>query len=548
CDSIIIAEPRIDIKLPFSSRQTEQKPAFKKTHSPKIWKNTLKKLEVKGGTICYYNASSKSSIEDISLILNDFSLTNPSSFSLKGHVVSGENRTELAASGRILHIPESFQIADMEIESSVRISSLKLEDFRWIYERYAPFEALSGTVDVCGTYNGTFRGSFNSSGKIVFNNTTLSYRDIYEKDIAVTKCAIDYNYEMNREKISIKEFSLNSDGFLVNGMLNLLNYRFPDRYISANVSIKDSTSAIPVDFKGKVILENNVTSVEIEKGIYDDIKIIAPHLPLYIKDRILHINGVNLEVADGEAELSGKLDFSSSHNIEFDSTYKTKNIDVQKLVSKFGVKNLTFSGTLNCEGNIRSSGSSIDEMIKNLDGNLNVTLNNGYLTEQHVLVRMFTIINMYDVIKLRLPKMDKDRIKYKTVTAKTVINSGMVNVKSLRIDGDRIRISGRGDINLSKESMNMVFGVELFQIIDEVLNKIPIIGYIITGENGNLLAFYVKLKSHKDGYLNVTVVPHELLGDVTIRLFQRLLKLPLRMMTPIMKSTNDRKKNIENER
>ncbi|MCK5595160.1 hypothetical protein KAI19_03180, partial [bacterium] len=49
CDSIIIAEPRIDIKLPFSSRQTEQKPAFKKTHSPKIWKNTLKKLEVKGG-------------------------------------------------------------------------------------------------------------------------------------------------------------------------------------------------------------------------------------------------------------------------------------------------------------------------------------------------------------------------------------------------------------------------------------------------------------------------------------------------------------------
>jgi len=81
-----------------------------------------------------------------------------------------------------------------------------------------------------------------------------------------------------------------------------------------------------------------------------------------------------------------------------------------------------------------------------------------------------------------------------------------------------------------------------------VLNKIPIVGYIITGENGNLFAFYVKLKSSKDESLNVTVVPYELLGDVTLRLFQRLLELPLKMMTPIMKPINNKKKNVENEK
>ena len=144
--------------------------------------------------------------------------------------------------------------------------------------------------------------------------------------------------------------------------------------------------------------------------------------------------------------------------------------------------------------------------------------------------------------------MDNDGIKYNTVIAKTVIDSGIINVESLHIDGDRIRISGRGDIDLVKESINMVFGVELFQIIDEVLNKIPIIGYIITGENGNLLAFYVKLKSSKDESLKVTVVPYELLGDVTLRLFQRLLELPLKMMTPIMKPINNKKKNVKNEK
>jgi len=79
------------------------------------------------------------------------------------------------------------------------------------------------------------------------------------------------------------------------------------------------------------------------------------------------------------------------------------------------------------------------------------------------------------------------------------------------------------------------------------LNKIPIVGYIITGENGNLLAFYVRLKSSKDGHLKVTVVPYELLEDVTIRLFQRLLKLPLRMMTPIVKSIN-KKTNAKSKR
>ena len=534
CDSIIVAEPRIDIKLPFSSRRIKKKSVFKKPRSPKSWKYTFKKLETKGGTVCYYNASSKSSIEDISLILNDFSLTNPFPFSLRGHILSGRHRTKLAASGKVLHLPKPFRIADMEIESSLGVSSLKADDFWWMYGRYVSFKALSGTVDIEGTYNGTFRGNFNSSGKIVFNNAKLIYHDIHKKDIPVSKCVINYDYEMNNNEISVKKFNLKSEDLLVNGIFDLCNYRSPSRHISASISVKNSASSAPIDFTGKIILENNITNIEIKKGIYDDMEIVTSHLPLYVKDGVLYVHGVKLKLADGEAELSGKLNFSSPHDIKFDSAYKTKNIDIQKLVSKFGIENLTFSGALNCEGNIRSCGNSMDEIKKNLNGSLDMILNNGYLTKQHILVRMLTLINMYDVIKLRFPKMDKEGIKYNTATAKAVIDSGIINVKSLCIDGERIKISGRGDIDLVKESTDMVFGVNLFQIIDEVLNKIPIVGYIIMGENGNLLAFYVRLKSSKDGHLKATVVPHELLGDVTIRLFQRLLNLPLKMMTPVM--------------
>ena len=368
--------------------------------------------------------------------------------------------------------------------------------------------------------------------KGVSYNTIVSYRDTFILFLVYFR---DHK-NLSAEKISIKKFNLDSEDFLVNGMFNLCNYRSSDRHISANVSIKNSTSTTPIDFTGKVILENNITSIEIEKGIYDDIKIVTPHMPLYIKDRVLHIHGVKLKSAEGEAELSGKLNFSSPYGIEFDSIYKIKNVDIQKLAPKFGIKNLTFNGALNCEGNIRSCGNSMDEIKKNLNGSLDIILNNGYLTKQHILVRMFTLINMYDVIKLKLPKMDKEGIKYNTATAKAVIDSGVINVKSLYIDGERIRISGKGNINLVKESVDMVFGVKLFQIIDEVLNKIPIVGYIITGENGNLFTFYVRLKNSKDRHLKVTVVPYELLEDITVRLFQRLLKLPLTIMTPITKS------------
>ena len=320
---------------------------------------------------------------------------------------------------------------------------------------------------------------------------------------------------------------------------------------TANIQIKglnkNSTSTTPIGFTSKVVFDKDITSIEIENGMYDDIKIVTPHLPIYIKDRVLHIHGIKLKLAEGETKLSGKLNFSSPYGIEFDSIYKIKNVDIQKLAPKFGIKNLTFSGALDCEGNIRSCGKSMDEIKKNLNGSLDIVLNNGYLTRQHVLVRMFTLINMYDVIKLRLPKMDKEGIKYSTATAKAVINSGIINVKSLYIDGERIKISGRGDIDLVKESTDMVFGVNLFQIIDEVLNKIPIVGYIIMGEDGNLLAFYVRLKSGKDGHLKASIVQYELLGDVTIRLFQRLLKLPLRMMTPVTKYIS-KKKNVKNRR
>lgn len=436
CEEIIITKPNVNISSIIFRKPKTQKTTRKKALFPKKWKCVFGKIELQHGTVNYTstanqnrnqrrNVPSKLSIKDFYLALTDFSLTRPFPFSLNGHVLSEENRTELAVSGKVLHI---------------------------------------------------------------------------------------------------------SDG-----------------HISASVSIKNSASATPIDFTGKVILENNITSIEIEKGIYDDIKIVTPHLPLYIKDRVLHVNGVNLKVAEGEAELSGKLNFSSPYSTEFDSVYKIKNVDIQKLVSKFGIENLTFSGSLNCEGNIRSCGNSMDEIKKNLNGSLDITLNNGYLTRQHILVRMFTLINMYDVIKLRLPKMDKERIKYNIATAKAVIDSGIINVKSLYIDGERIRMSGRGDINLVKMTTDMIFGVELLQIVDEVLDKIPIVGYIITGEDGNLFAFYIKLKSSKGGRLKVTVVPYELVGDVTIRLFQRLLNLPLTMMTPVMKFIK-KNGNVENKR
>ena len=301
-----------------------------------------------------------------------------------------------------------------------------------------------------------------------------------------------------------------------------------------------------VNVTAELLLEKDSLKIKIKNAVYKDIKVAVPHEPLYIKNKVLHIEGIKLKLAEGEAELSGKLNFSSLYDVEFDSVYKTKNVDIQKLVSKFGIENLAFSGALNCEGNIRSHGKSIDEIKKNLNGSLDVILNNGYLTRQHILVRMFTLINMYDVIKLRFPKMDKEGIKYNTATVEAVIDSGIINVKSLCIDGERMRISGKGNIDLVKKSTNMIFGIKFFQIIDEVLNKIPIVGYIITGEDGNLFAFYVRLKSGKDG-LKATVVPHELLEDVTIGLFQRLLKLPLKIMTPITRYIG-KKKNVKNRR
>jgi len=431
CEEIIITGPNVNIVSTISRRLKTQKVVPKKVPSSKKWNYVFKRIELRRGTANYQrcNIPSKLSIKNIYLALNDFSLTRPFPFFLKGYVLSGENRTKFSVSGKAIHIPESLRIADMEIESSIRLSS----------------------------------------------------------------------------------------------------------------------PTTPIDFTGKVILKNNITSLEIEKGIYDDIKIIAPHLPLYIKDRALYIHGVELKLADGKTEIFGKVGFDLQRGIEFDLNHKTSGVDIEKLASKFGIENLTFSGALDCEGNIRSSGNSINKIIKNLNGNLDITLNNGSFTEQHVLVRMFTLINMYDVIKLRLPKMDKDGIKYNTVVAKTVIDSGIINVESLCVDGERMRISGEGNINLVKESTDMVFGVKLFQIVDDVLNKIPIVGYIVTGEKENLFAFYVRLKSGKGGYLKVTAVPYELLEDVTVRLFQRLLKLPLKMMRPIVKSIN-KKNNAKNKR
>ncbi|MFH1905328.1 MAG: AsmA-like C-terminal domain-containing protein [bacterium] len=392
----------------------------------------------------------------------------------------------------------------------------------------------------------------------------LGFRDLFGGSIAgfrntavfkkleIKKGTLEY---LKSPEVSLRNFSLLSNNlslkepfsFFIKGRIcsgkgktdltvsgEILNIPKPFDFSGIKMTSLIKLSSPSIDVKADLLFGKSYCKIKIRNAVYKDIKVITPHNPLYIKDRVLHIHGVNLKVIDGLTEIAGDIKLFSEKGIEFDLKHKISDVDIGKLASKFGIKNLTFSGVLDCEGNIRSRGKSIDEIKKNLNGSLDIILNNGYLAKQHIFVRMFTLINMYDVIKLRLPKMDEEGIKYSTATAKAVIDSGVINVKSLYIDGERMRISGKGDIDLVKMTTDMIFGIELMQIVDEVLNKIPIVGYIITGEDGNLLAFYVRLKRSKGGHLKATVVPHELLEDMTLGLFQRLLNLPLKMMTPIM--------------
>ena len=129
-----------------------------------------------------------------------------------------------------------------------------------------------------------------------------------------------------------------------------------------------------------------------------------------------------------------------------------------------------------------------------------------------------------------MPDMVANGMPYNEIKGSFAISDGSIVTQDLFISSDAINVSLVGTADMVRENLNFTIGVQPLQTVDKVVNRIPVVGWLLTGKGKDFLTVYFEAKG-KWSDPQVTAIPAKSLAKGVLNVFRRVFELPVRLFT-----------------
>jgi hypothetical protein len=274
--------------------------------------------------------------------------------------------------------------------------------------------------------------------------------------------------------------------------------------------------------------ESELTTSRLPDSLTANIYIAATHPKIYeipfekgearlqIEKGLMHFNDI---LITGE---SGRITGSMVR----DAAQKTvMNIDLD--LNRNGLKHLfhTFEPDETImDGNMRLSGN-LQGTTDSLNGHLSFHATDGYTYQSPLLSNIFAAMNLYKIFITQQIDIRKKHFTYHQISSNFTIKESVLSFDDFLMDSDSIQFSAVGQYRINEKEIHALIGVQPFETIDKAISAIPIVGWILTGEGGELFVICLTAEgSIKDP--QISIAPNDTVSKPMANTLMRILKLP----------------------
>lgn len=244
----------------------------------------------------------------------------------------------------------------------------------------------------------------------------------------------------------------------------------------------------------------------------------------------LNVQSLEADVFDGHIRAKGKATLRPDGRNRYEANLAADGISLAKLQSVMNIGDRLITGSLSVSGDLTASGSQFADLKKTAAGALQIRAEKGVLKKFSVLSKIFSLLNVSQLFRLKLPDMAKDGMPYSAITAHASVQNGVFSSKDFFIAGDAMEISAAGSVDAFRKEVDCIAGIHPLQTLDLVVSKMPVVGWLILDKNGNVLTIYVKINGDWKNP-NVKPMPVRSIGKETLGVFRRLFQLPEKLIT-----------------
>ncbi|MFH1488224.1 MAG: AsmA-like C-terminal region-containing protein [Pseudomonadota bacterium] len=257
---------------------------------------------------------------------------------------------------------------------------------------------------------------------------------------------------------------------------------------------------------------------------------------LGFRENKLHIEKAKVQMAHGEITVRGHLERGPRPGMLFSSHIRLRDQPIEHLIENFHIKNVYLEGGLTLETVLFMKGRDKQELISGMTGFSDVLIQKGVIKKSSVLLNVLNFLSLQKLFKKIPEDISEDGFYFETIQAHTAIEKGILRTENAVMTSPAVNAVASGTLNLNDDRVDYDLGIEPLETIDTLVGNIPILGYILTGEDKKLLTYYFKVKGPLTGKgPEVDYVPFKNLGKGTASLLKRLFLTPYRLLKSLPK-------------
>lgn len=271
-------------------------------------------------------------------------------------------------------------------------------------------------------------------------------------------------------------------------------------------------------------------TLRVDAGAYNDVDFKKLKAGLKVTGGIVNIEMLDADLLGGSVKGRARVEIGPGDQNRYAANFSVDRVSLEMLKRSLAIEEKTLTGKLSLTGDLIATGSKMADLKKTADGTLKLKAEKGVLKKFSVLSKIFSLLNVSQLLKFHLPDMATDGMPYKTITANLSLKGGVLSSNDFLIDSEAMKISAAGKADIVKKQLDSIVGVHPLQTLDRIAARIPIAGWVLTDEGGNLITVHFKVAGNWDDP-DVSPIPAKSLAKGTLDTFRRLFQLPEKLIT-----------------
>lgn len=462
----------------------------------------------------------------------------------QSHRPRGRVQAHLTGSGN----PEDFSA--MEYRGAIALTSFS----------FLPGEGMRPISNINGRLN--FKGNSLETSSISVNYGTsavtaqgrisnfkhpeaeirLSSPELFLRDITTTPVAAGAGIRNLQASVVLKDDSYEIRS--LSGLINSSRFAASGTYVGGSAPKADLTISSPrLDVNDLLLLmaageqkggkraplPELKLKLAVEEGVYRNIAFSNLKGSVLQENGVLYLQGIETELYGGVLTAKGRVAPLEAQGNRYDLNFNLARLQADRFLQALDITR-EVTGTLYLQGDITARGASFADIRKTALGNLRLRLDDGSLRRFSTLSKLFSILNVSQLFKFHLPDMVAGGMPYTEIKGSFSVKDGITSTQDLFIRGNAMNISIIGSADIVREEMNFTIGVQPLQTVDRFVNRIPVVGWILTGKDKSFITAYFEAKG-KWSDPQVKAIPVKSMGKGVLNIFRRVFELPVRVFT-----------------